>query len=146
MVKRLALILLAGCSSTTASEPQPVPSSDVLCEVWTGNAVTAGTSGFEGIPGFGTLSTDVVAAWGEPSERKGDVWTYNWTANGRDVTVTLTFEKRDLCIGSKPVSGSWLKDIDVEGITFQQCWDFGHRMGAETCEGCLEHGEARECR
>lgn len=145
-MKRLAFIFLAGCASNTVNTPAELPSTDILCEVWRGNGVKAGSTTFEGTPGYGSLSTDVISAWGEPSERKGDVWTYDWSANGRDVTLTLTFEKRDLCVGSKPMSGSWLKDIDATGVAFQECWDYGHRKGAETCEGCLEYGAVHECR
>ena len=145
-MKRLALIFLAACSSTTAAEPGPVPSESVLCEVWAGNGVTPGTNAFQGVPGYGSLSTDVIAAWGEPSERKGNVWTYEWTTAGRAVSASLTFESHDLCYsGSKHIGGLWLSKIETNGIADKECWNYEFRGDAKTCDGCLEHGEVHEC-
>ena len=142
MAKRLMVLLaLAGCASEAPSGPRPVPSTDVLCQVWQGNGVKTGNNSFMGVPGYGSLSTDVIAAWGEPDKRSGDVWTYDWSGK----TVTLTFEQHNLCLSGKPVSGSWLSDIKADGIAFQRCWNYEFRGGAKTCDGCFGWGEVQEC-
>lgn len=143
-MKYAALILLAGCASA-ATSPGPVPNDDTLCQVWAGNGVSPGAGGFEGVPGYGTLSTDVIAAWGEPSERKGDVWTYEWSTAGRASSATLTFEKHNLCIGSKPIGGSWLSKIEASGLADRKCWHYDLRQDEATCDGCLEQGEVHDC-
>lgn len=138
MVKRIALLLLAGCAST-ADEPRSVPSNDVLCQVFAGNGIEK--TSMMGVPGLGSLSTDVVAAWGEPSTRKGDVWTYEWTG----ATVTLTFKSRDLCYsGGKHISGLWLQTITSTGNE-PACWIYDRRKDEPTCDGCLNKGEVDTC-
>jgi hypothetical protein len=143
MVKRtVGLLLLAACGSDTA-ETRPAPGEDVLCQVWAGNDIE--TPGQRGIPGYGSLSTDVIAAWGEPSERDGDVWIYEWSTGGRSVSATLTFEQRDLCLGGKPIGGLWLADIEASGISGKGCWLYDIRQDETTCDGCLDHGEVGMC-
>ena len=139
----VVFLLVAACGGSESSDPRPAPSEDVLCQVWAGNGKV--TASQMGLPGWGSLSTDVIAAWGEPSERDGDVWTYEWTTGGRAVSVTLTFEAHEVCLNGKRMAGDWLAGIEPSGIASKPCWKYDLRKDEETCDGCLDHGEVGEC-
>lgn len=145
MAKRLALILLAvGCGSSEDDGPRPIPSNEVLCQVFAGH--TADNRFMLG--GYGSLASDVVAAWGEPTS-KGDAWTYEWCIGDctRKATVTLIFKDETLCYsGGKKLSGQFVTAIKADGLTEPRCWMYSLRSGDdETCDGCLNKGEVGEC-
>ena len=140
MVKKaFVLLALVGCSSTSG-EPRSIPSDAVLCQIFAGNGIEKAS--MMGVPGFGSLSTDVIAAWGEPTDRKGDVWAYSWSGT----VATLTFKQRDLCYsGGKHISGLWLLTITSTGDE-PSCWNYERREKNEpTCDGCLNKGEVALC-
>lgn len=140
-----AALILAGCSSGGGSDDdsvKPLPAQAVLCQVWAGNGIEPGGNAMRGVPGFGSLSTDVIAAWGEPSERNGNVWTYEWDRG----SATLTFKQRELCHdGGKRIGGLWLESIEVDGIAKPSCWNYDRREDEATCDGCFDHGEVGQC-
>lgn len=142
MAKQLALILLAvGCGSSEDDAPRAIPSDDVLCQVFAGH--TADDRFMLG--GYGSLASDVVAAWGEPSSRNGNVWRYEWFTP-REATITLTFKDETLCYsGVKKLSGQFVTTIEADGLAEKACWMYSLRQDAETCDGCLNHGEVSEC-
>ena len=152
MRSEIAAVLLTALVACSSDEETPalantvVPSKDVLCYVWAGNGIE--TAGMRGIPVYGTLDTDVIAAWGQPDSRDGSVWTYEWCVGdcSRKAKITLTFEERDLCYsGGKSISGLWVSDIEGEGISGGTCWLGDLRNREPTCDGCLEKGDVYEC-
>lgn len=142
MAKRLALILLAvGCGGSEDDAPRPIPSEAVLCQVFAGHKSDDRFM----LGGYGSLASDVIAAWGEPSSRSGNIWKYEW-AEPRTATVTLTFEDANVCYaGGKKLSGQFVTAIESDGLTEKACWMYSLRQDTETCDGCLNHGEVSEC-
>lgn len=135
---------LATWRGAPALANEVVPSKEVLCQVWAGTEA----SGPGSIAVYGTLDTDVIAAWGQPTERKGNVWIYEWCASGceRKATVKLTFEKRDLCLRNEKIGGSWITDIEASGgVSAGTCWIGNERNQEPTCDGCLDSGDVRRC-
>jgi len=136
----VALLLLSACAAD-ATGPRTLPSNDVLCQLWkgTGSVKAPGT-----LQGWGTNAEDVQAILGAPTERNGDVWTYEFT--GGELTVTL--EHADLCgrDGKVIQPALWVADIEAMGFDERRCWTLDQRNQVPTCEGCIEPWAVSRCR
>jgi hypothetical protein len=142
-MKRLtALVLLAACGSADAPGPRTLPSNDVLCQLWQGTGPVKIPGA---VQGWGSNADDVRGILGEPTERAGDTWTYEFTGG----VLALTFEKADLCgrNDTKPIQpAQWVKDIDALGFDSRKCWILDLRNNVPTCDGCIEPYSVSECR
>lgn len=136
----VSLLLLSACASEVADGPRVLPSSDVLCQIWqgTGPTDTPGT-----IQGWGTNADDVRGILGEPSERKGSVWTYEFTKG----SLTLTFEQANLCGSDGKViqPPQWISSIKADGIESRRCWIQDQRNKEPTCDGCIGPWSVAPC-
>lgn len=140
----LGLIAAVGCGASYESEQRALPSEAVLCQVFAGHRSDDRFM----LGGYGSLAADVIAAWGEPTT-KGEAWVYEWCIGSdctRTATVTLEFERADVCYGGgKKLGGSFVTSINADGLPAERCWMYSLRQGVPTCEGCLNIGDVGDC-
>lgn len=141
-----AALGLAACASdatgpahTTADATVlSTPTTDTLCSIHQGHDPLDTTHEQRT---FGTWSEDVLSAWGEPAEKRGDSWLYRWcvdTACTKKATVTVEFEQANLCdvSGKAVASGLFVAEIHADGWQFEKCWDPYRYNVPVTCDAC----------
>lgn len=145
----VALALISGCGGTVddaESAQRAVPADDVLCQVY----AESRESGLGASVTYGSLASDVIAAWGEPTARDGSGWRYEWCVGGgceRKAVATLVFAEHELCLrDGGHARGQWVTSIKSDELRGKTCWIASLRNKAATCAGCLNAGEVMDCR